>query len=390
MRIQIISDLHLKITQKKRINKLPYEYYLIWKQVMDIIQNDKPEILIINGDIIDNPQNLDLQLINFLNKLFIEITDVHNVKIILNTGNHDVLFTEEYTQDFGNFISFFKNNKKVFQVSKNQRINPINSLYINVIPFSIDVNNIYKFISKLNLNHGHHLFMFHQDFDQFESRLSIQNHNNQKVLNYDKIKKLLNQTGRYTLINGHYHKHLEVDDKLQSIGSLSQFSFKEKIKTIKDMDKYNGYLLFDYQDKDNYNVTFKTSNFKSVSIQYDGIEPFIKEFLELKKVITDNVKSKNFKIRIDDNFQNKQIIKDKINELRTFNNVELLFLPKKHEFTQDNRQLELDNENFNIGDFDFIKYFKSNIEKNIKDTDLIKRKTTILEQFDNVIKEQKN
>jgi len=32
------------------------------------------------------------------------------------------------------------------------------------------------------------------------------------------------------------------------------------------MDKYNGYLLFDYQDKDNYSVTFKTSNFKSVSI----------------------------------------------------------------------------------------------------------------------------
>lgn len=390
MKIQIISDLHLKITQKKRINKLPYEYYLIWKQVMDIIQNDKPEILIINGDIIDNPQNLDLQLINFLNKLFIEISDKYNVKIILNTGNHDVLFTEEYTQDFGNFISFFRNNKKVFQITKNQRINPINSLYINIIPFSIDVNNIYKFISKLNLNHGHHLFIFHQDFDQFEDKLLIQNHDNQKILNYDKIKKLLNQTGRYTLINGHYHKHLEIDNKLQSVGSLSQYSFKEKIKTIHDMDKNNGYLLFDYRDKDNYNITFNPSNFKSVSIQYNGIEPFIKEFLELKNTITNNIKSKFFKIRIDDNFQNKQIIKDKVNELKTFNNVELLFLPKKQEFIQDNKQLGLDDDNFNIGDFDFIKYFKSNIEKNIKDTDLIKSKNEILEQFDSVIKEQTN
>lgn len=390
MKIQIVSDLHLKTTQEKRINKLPYEYYLIWKQLIEIVQNEKPEILVINGDLIDNPQNLDLQLINFLNKLFIEITDKYDVKIILNTGNHDILFTEEYTSDFGNFISFFKNNRKVFQVSKNSQINPINSLYINVIPFTIDVNKIYSHISKLNLNHGHHLFLFHQDIDQFEKRLLINNNNSEKVIEYEKLKKLLDQTGRYTLLNGHYHKHLEVDNKLQSIGSLSQFSFKEKIPSIKEMNKYSGYIVFDYKDKDNYTVEFKTSNYQTVSIQYNGIENFVKEFLELKKIIQDNVKTKNFRIRIDDNFQNKQIVKDKINELRTFNNTKILFLPKKHDFVQNNDSLGLGDKSFDIGDFNFIEYFKTNIDKNIKDTNLIKKRKNILEQFDNVIKEQQN
>lgn len=390
MKIQIVSDLHLKTTQEKRINKLPYEYYLIWKQLIEIVQNENPEILVINGDLIDNPQNLDLQLINFLNKLFIEITDKYNIKIILNTGNHDILFTEEYTSDFGNFISFFKNNRKVFQVSKNSQINPINSLYINVIPFTINVNNIYSHINKLNLNRGHHLFLFHQDIDQFERRLMINNNNTEKVIEYEKLKKLLDQTGRYTLLNGHYHKHLEVDNKLQSIGSLSQFSFKEKIPSIKEMNKYSGYIIFDYKDKDNYTVEFKTSNYQTVSIQYNGIEPFIKEYLELKNIIQDSVKTKNFRIRIDDNFQNKQIVKDKINELRTFNNTKILFLPKKHDFVQNNDSLGLDNKNFDVGDFNFIEYFKTNIDKNIKDTNLIKKRKNILDQFDNVIKEQQN
>jgi len=32
------------------------------------------------------------------------------------------------------------------------------------------------------------------------------------------------------------------------------------------MNKYSGYIIFDYKDKDNYTVEFKTSNYQTVSI----------------------------------------------------------------------------------------------------------------------------
>jgi hypothetical protein len=55
---------------------------------------------------------------------------------------------------------------------------------------------------------------------------------------------------------------------------------------------------------------------------------FKREFKELKNVISENRDMKHFRIRIDDEFQNKIKIEDEISELKTFNNFEFMFLPK--------------------------------------------------------------
>jgi hypothetical protein len=81
-------------------------------------------------------------------------------------------------------------------------------LYLHIIPFTVNVNGIYEYIRKLTLTHGFHLFFLHQDFDIIENRLMISQHEDLKVLSYDKISKLLVDTGRYFIIDGHYHKHL--------------------------------------------------------------------------------------------------------------------------------------------------------------------------------------
>jgi len=65
--------LHISSKRKKEINGIPVNFYLFYREIIHIVKNDKPDILIFNGDLIENPMKLELVVINFIVFILSEI-----------------------------------------------------------------------------------------------------------------------------------------------------------------------------------------------------------------------------------------------------------------------------------------------------------------------------
>lgn len=158
-------------------------------------------------------------------KFFVQ---VKKIPIYIIQGNHDVFFTsaDDGSNDIGSFVTIFKNTRNVFPFTTYKRVQLLPNFNLHLIPYTNNVDNIYKSIKGLNKHFN--LFVFHQDFDFINEEYGISNsvHVN-RIVKIDRLMEKL-KGHNYYILNGHYHKHKDYDDyNFSIISSLSQNSFSE-------------------------------------------------------------------------------------------------------------------------------------------------------------------
>lgn len=287
---------------------------------MKLVTEDKPDIIIINGDLIENPIKLELVVINFIVFIINEIRKMQpNIRIILNTGNHDIIYTDNRV-NFGNFVNIFSNTKNVTTVSMPRTFKLTNQLQLHVLPYS-NSEVVSKFMSGQNFQQGYNIFVMHHNFDFIHDELYSGGNLPNTVIRYDDFRNQID-FGQYHIFNGHYHRHKEYTDKnFTIIGSLFQQTYSEKIMTISDFGKYFGYELIDFNNINDVKFTFVPYKHGICQLHYRGQNNFVKEYSKIKQHIVQHQKEVFYQIKIEDTNQKRDIIENKMKILRKIQNV---------------------------------------------------------------------
>lgn len=264
---------------------------------------------------------LELVVINFIVFILSEIKKLQpNIRVVLNTGNHDIIYTDNNV-NFGNFINIFSNTKNVTTVSQPRTFKLSNQLQLHILPYSNqDVVN--KFMNSQNFQQGYNLFIMHHNFDFIHTDLFGNNVPfNNTVLKYNEFIKPID-FGQYHIFNGHYHKHFEYkNERLTIIGQISQQTYSEKIMTIDDFGRYFGYELIEFNNINDVKFKFVPYENGICSIHYKGQNQFIQEFNKLKQHIIQNQKAVFYQIKIEDTNSKRDLIENKMKILRKLVNV---------------------------------------------------------------------
>lgn len=193
----------------------------------------------------------------------------------------------------------------------------------------MEQEEIYKFIEE-EKNYTYGLYFLHQDIDILHNYYNFSKQSNstsnKKILEFDKFKAILEKiTGYYYILNGHYHFHNEYNNKkLIVLGSLYQSTYQESISTINNIDKYFGWCMIDFKNKNNVEYNFYPFVYGIYCLKYENKDIFEKEYDQLKSYISSNIDKKYFQIRVVDStdvIAEKTNINEKICQLEKFNNV---------------------------------------------------------------------
>lgn len=386
MKIQILSDLHLDLNRKKEKQGLPITFYILYNQIQ-VILKDKPDLIIINGDLINNQQKLDITILNFFSQIISHINKSNpQLKIIINQGNHDLVYLNKNLQNYGSFISIFKNNVNVIPITNCRKIKVTNELNLFFIPYGQNKEEVYKFLEEeKNFNYG--LYFFHHDIDIMHNNYGIQTQNKSKILELDIIKSIIDKQNKgYHLINGHYHYHTELPKyNLTICGGLSQNSYSEKINSIVDVDQFfgwNRFLFFSEKDK---NMEFIPQEYKICTISYKNYIKFMEEYTQLKNLIYEKAGKQFFQIRVENNIENVDVdyndLDLKIKELESMTNV----LEQKK--IQGGKLFDIINQSTNNKEsasnksFDLKEYYKKQIKESIAGTPLAKKTDSVIKEL---------
>ncbi len=386
LKISIVSDLHVDFKKQKVYKDVPLTFLMIYKQILHIVKTELPDILIIQGDLINNVTKIEIITINLLVLLFYKIfKDIKKIPIYIIQGNHDVMYkSSDDINEVGSFVSIFRNSKNVFPFTKPKKIQLLPNFNLHLFPYTTNVEEIYDNIN--NLNKHFNLFIFHQDFDFIENKLNIYSTHSNRVVDFDQMEELLNGSNYY-ILNGHYHKRMVFDDKnFTVISSLSQNSFSEQITTIDDVDKYFGYVNVEFNSPNDVKINFVPSKYRIVSLKYQNVDDFLKEFNKLKTYILNNKDTKFFKIRIIDLQDKKEYITNEIEQLKLMDNVvECNYINKMVSF--DNEELDSTTSINDMKEIDIINYYKEQIKKLIEGTEYENHIDEIINVFDKIVKE---
>jgi len=387
MRILVLSDLHLtgRIKDKTLGLNIPKEYIQLYKSVEYELKNNEIDIVIVNGDFLDDLKHLTIQLLGFINSFFKMINDNKVKKIILMDGNHDILLKtmEEDNLMFSKTTDMFKLTKNVVTISKPKTLK-VGSLNLHFIPY-IDKKNVYKFTKKEFFGKNN-VFFTHLDFDFIEDKLGIPRGSN--TIEYESFNNFIQLKNRI-IINGHYHTHMEFKDKNFYVVGGFPTSFTERIHSIKERDMYYGYMILDYDiSKDEVSLEFKPYKFKTIYLKYRDGKDFLNEYDLLVKTILEDTNIL-YNIRVIINEYDEEVLK-KIDELRMISSPNIISIRKinKYSLTQKNLNRELldnikENENI-LNKTDSILEIVKTLKESIKD-DLL-----ILNSDDKKIKITKN
>ncbi len=387
LKIQVISDLHLSQNRKREKQNLPISFYIFFTQIKDILTQN-PDIIVINGDLINNQQKLDITVLNFLSSTFSYINKQNpNIKIFINQGNHDIVHINKEIQSYGSFVNIFKNSNNVIPILSNKKISITNDLDFYFLPYTHNVDDIYSFIDQ-NPTHKYSLYFLHQNIDRinnlyFKMTLNVQensifsNSQKKKLINFNQLVECINKSNNqdYQIIEGHYHYHYtNKKHKLLVVGSLSQNTFSEKIKTLKNLNKYFGWVMIDYTNKNKVDYSFIPFKSGIVSLQYENEQLFLDEYNELVNLINEKKDLFYFQIRIKGESNND--VKKQCENLMIYDNVLESKYIENYQSLWDNQEdvpTESVDKSFNIKE-----YFVTEIKKIIQE-DKIDR---VLKEFD--------
>lgn len=398
MKIAVLSDIHLKQNRKQEKFNLPISFYILYQQIKEILLYN-PDIMVINGDLIDNASKLDIQVLNFVTSIFNNIyKQMPNLKIFILQGNHDVVFLNKSIQSYGSFINIFKNSTNIVPLLQNRKVKVINDLNMFFLPYTTDVDGIYKFLEQ-NKNYNYGIYFLHQDIDFMHVKFTKQknvNYSNGKMINIEKLISLISDGGRinyddFKIISGHYHYHYN-NTKYNTIilGQSNAETFSEKVKGVEYLDKYFGWNMIEYKTKNNVNYEFIPFKYGINSLHYYNWEDFMVEFPELKERIYNDYDKKYYQIRIEGkNVDKNEQLKSNIQELIGHSNV----LECRHI-----NMFDIGNTNglYNYNDlfgpvggkkFDLIEYFQKQIHDNIKGTSLQSIESKLMVEFKNIVEQ---
>lgn len=284
MRTLIISDLHLTRNDNTIKRFLPLRYYLLYKNIKDILKSNI-DIVVINGDIIDNQNSIDLITENFIFELLTKI--FKNQLVIVNEGNHDIignigLDTQENELNemyrYISFVNLLTKLNSIQQCSTLKRFRFDNFIF-HIIPYSQKENEILDFIldKQFNYSYFYHFFFFHNDMNIVEDKMGYKSG---KSIDMNKITNQIKQrTSKYQIFEGHYHYHEEYDDyKMHVISSIPR-TWSEKIYTIDQLDNYFGYYIIDQKNSEDVKVTFNPWKYQIGFVEYNSYDKMMNDIM---------------------------------------------------------------------------------------------------------------
>lgn len=323
-KLVVISDLHVT-SNDKIIDGIPLNYVLISNAINHIMDIEHPDILIINGDIIDNVNKIDVPTISFLNLLIYSISQ--KCPVYINTGNHDIIesgYNNDTLSSISNVLTIFNGLHNVYTIKKPTKVNILDSLFLYFIPYTKNIDMLIESINQYHIeDFGYHLIFGHTDIDFIDEEITHMK--GMKNFPY-KILKSKFDAYKYQSLWGHYHIGKEYPNyNLKIISSLlsTNFGDESKIDNIHDIEtNYNhGYYVIEFENTNNVKYIFKPN-------------PIGKRFISLNEThildesdcafLLDYIKSNKdmyFNIRVHCNMENVEEIKNKLSAIYTWNNI---------------------------------------------------------------------
>lgn len=91
MKIALASDIHIRPLKRHK------EYKIVFSKFYDILKREKPDIIVLGGDIAHSKTNISPEFIDLTTEFFRNLASIAPTYIIL--GNHDGLLHNKERQD---------------------------------------------------------------------------------------------------------------------------------------------------------------------------------------------------------------------------------------------------------------------------------------------------
>ncbi len=230
MKVGIFSDAHYSsklLTCQKRRNSLSLGKI---KQMYDVFTNEKCELVISLGDLIDTERSHELE-IKHLREIG-ELIFSYNIPTVCMMGNHDAFAFEKeefysvlggyrpHTQRIGNKLLLFLD---ACYFKTGQHYSPGDSDWTDTfLPREDELK------SQISLHQGEVILFIHQNIDP-----TVQN--DHRICNGDRIHKMILDSGKINKVfQGHYH-----EGKITEYGDLTYYTLPAVC------ENENAYFIFD-------------------------------------------------------------------------------------------------------------------------------------------------
>lgn len=275
-KIAIITDLHFGV-KKNNQDFLTSQLDFFNKRFFPYLEKNNIDTIMILGDVFDNRQYLNINVLNKIDELMIEQFNKYNTYILI--GNHDI--TYKTTIDVHS-LKTFRHLSNIHIVEDIEKIK-INNRDILLVPWQVDNNEFVKKVSNKNLN------KLDICFGHFEINGFFLN--NTKVCDFGLDSKLF--FNNYTLtFSGHFHKRKLLEqgnNKIQYVGSPYEL-------TRTDRDTEKGFCVL---DTDTLEYEFIENNISIKHKLFKYPEKFIEEdikgnIIDVVVDVGENYKEKEF------------------------------------------------------------------------------------------------
>ncbi|MCX8029169.1 MAG: exonuclease SbcCD subunit D [Brevinematales bacterium] len=358
MKILHTSDWHLGV-------KVPYlgedrieEQEKIVQEIEKIIEERNIDVVIISGDIYENPiPSSKVEKVFY--KFIANVCGDMNKYVFSIAGNHDSI---EKLDSLNIFSKVFNNRFKNFYIGSSYNpknlVFDLNGLAFIGIPFiprfkySGEYQNIFETILRDTIKTVNNSYVVLLSHDTIEGV----NYSNTEV-RYDDKTLVLSSIYKVPNFNrvlywglGHIHKYHEIlKNRIYYSGSIVQIDFGEK-------NQQKGVIVVDISES-NIEADFVELKQKSTFVEYE-----VKEDYELDKIIEDEKENENFvKIKINKETISESLIRTAYSKLKN-----LIILKQRKESREVERDLK-DKDQLNLSDV--IGFFKKFCKEKEKMTD---------------------
>ncbi len=245
MKILHTSDWHLgKVIYN--VSMIDDQRYFINEVLFKIVCREKPDLLIISGDIFDR-QIASLEAIKLFDDFLTEICKKHKIPVAIITGNHDsadrISVASEILKDNGVYIVSYLNdkNKNIAVFDSTEKVNVVLLPYFDLQTARSYLNN-----EEISLSEAYNKILCEikeslneTDFNILVSHCFVtgtKNFSSEENLSVGSVDEINNEvfSGFDYVALGHIHSPQNINSKIRYSGAPLKYSFDEpdKNKTI--------------------------------------------------------------------------------------------------------------------------------------------------------------
>ena len=262
IKIAHTSDIHIR--------KLKYheEYRIVFSEFYKALKHERPDYIVVGGDLVHTKTDMSPEMVDLLSDFLGNLASITETIVI--PGNHDGNLKNEKREDAITPVVKALNNPNIVYLKKSEQYSPQDGLTFNHLSI-FDRDNWSKPQNAHNIN----IALYHGSISGclLSNDWSLEHGEDEHTIFQDHDFAMLGDI--------HKRQFLDTERRVAYCGSLVQQGFGE--------GEYKGFLMWEIEDKDNFNPRF---------VKLYNPRPFITIRLNEDGTLPDRNVPKNTRLRI--------------------------------------------------------------------------------------------